>query len=90
MTEANINVTNDFKICEEKMAVFLLNQNLDEGVLGEEEIFILVHVEERKIKITTPIISQTFHIGNMQDLIWMLPDDKVPIFARFSVYKTRY
>ena len=37
MAEANVNVADEFEIGEEDIAVFLLNQVFDEGVLEEEE-----------------------------------------------------
>ena len=37
MPEANVNVADEFEICEEEMAVFLLNLVFDGSVLDEEE-----------------------------------------------------
>ena len=37
MAEANVNVADEFEIGKEDIAVFLLNQVFDEGVLEEEE-----------------------------------------------------
>ena len=45
ITEANVNFADEFEIGEEDIAVFLLNQVFDEGVLEEEEYFILLHAK---------------------------------------------
>ena len=63
MPEANVNVTYEFEIDKEEMAMFLLNITFYRSVLDEEEFS---YSYMQKIRIN----GKTFHIGNMPDFIW--------------------
>ena len=54
MAETIVNVADEFEIGEEEMAVFLLLQAFDEGVVDEEEFFLLLHTEHNNNRSNFP------------------------------------